>query len=498
MRTGGVLNILGKLLILLSLFLLVPVPFSIYFNDGMIGTFLLSSVVGGCAGGLLVLLFVAEKDLGYRDGFAIVVLSWLGLALLGAVPYYFSGQMASFADCFFESMSGFTTTGSTILNEVEVLPASVLFWRSLTHWLGGMGIIVLSLAILPLLGVGGMQLFQAEMPGPTKDRLAPRIQDTARILWSVYFLFTLVEIMLLMFGGVGFFDAVCHSFATLATGGFSTHTASAGYFKSTYIETVIIIFMFLAGTNFSLHHRFLSGKFRAYFKNEEFQLYAKITGLAILLIVIANAFYGIYDSLGENVRTAVFQVVSILTTTGFGTADFEQWPPVCKILLLSLMLIGGCAGSTGGGIKVVRFLLFFKYARLQLRSLVHPRAVGVIKLGKLKVPQEVMVAILGFFALYVAFFMIATLAITAMGVDIVTGATAVIATLNNIGPGLSLVGPACNFGHLPVAAKVLLSFCMLAGRLELYTVAVLLTPAFWAMARKPIWRRPFRTVEVKG
>lgn len=497
MHTGGVLNLFGKLLILLSLFLLVPIPFSLYFADGMVGAFLLSSLIGAGIGGLLLLLFVPERDLGYRDGFAIVVLSWLGLALLGALPYNFSGQMGSFVDCFFESMSGFTTTGSTILDRVEVLPASALFWRALTHWLGGMGIIVLSLAILPLLGVGGMQLFQAEMPGPTKDRLAPRIQDTARILWAVYLLLTLIEIMLLMFGGVGFFDAICHAFATMATGGFSTHTASAGYFKSVYVETVIVIFMFLAGINFTLHHRFLTGKFRAYFKNEEFRLYLKITVFAILIIVLANMHARIYDSLGENVRTAVFQVVSILTTTGFGTADFDLWPPVCKIMLVSLMLIGGCAGSTGGGIKVVRFLLFFKYARLQLRNLVHPRAVGAIKLGKLKVPQEVMVAILGFFALYIAFFMIATLAITAMGVDIVTGATAVIATLNNIGPGLNLVGPATNFGHLPAAAKLLLSFCMLAGRLELYTVAVLLTPDFWAMARKPLWRWSLIPKEVK-
>ncbi|MCA1765973.1 MAG: TrkH family potassium uptake protein [Desulfobulbaceae bacterium] len=442
MHSGGVLNIFGKLLILLSLFLLAPIPFSLYYHDGMLAVFLLSSLVGAGLGGLLILLFVPEKDLGYRDGFAIVVLSWLGLALLGALPYSFSGQMGSFADCFFESMSGFTTTGSTILSEIEVLPPSVLFWRSLTHWLGGMGIIVLSLAILPLLGVGGMQLYQAEMPGPTKDRLAPRIEDTAKILWSVYLLITLIVILLLMLGGVGFFDAICHSFSTLATGGFSTHTASVGYFKSAYVETVIIVFMFLAGTNFALH-----------------------------------------------LRAASFQVVSILTTTGFATADFDLWPPVCKIILLSLMMIGGCAGSTSGGIKVVRFLLFFKYARLQLRNLVHPKAVGAIKLGKLKVPQEVMVAILGFFALYIAFFMIATLLVTAMGVDIVTGATAVIATLNNIGPGLNLVGPAADFGHLPAAAKVLLSFCMLAGRLELYTVAVLLTPDFWAMARKPVWRR---------
>jgi trk system potassium uptake protein TrkH len=232
MRTGGVLNILGRLLLLLSVFLLTPIPFSLYYRDGMVHTFLVCSLLGALMGAGLAFVFVPERELGYRDGFAVVVFSWLGLAFLGALPFYFSGAMDSFVDCFFESMSGFTTTGSTILSQVEVLPESVLFWRALTHWLGGMGIIVLTLAILPLLGIGGMQLFQAEMPGPTKDRLAPRIQDTARILWSVYVLFTLLEILLLLLGGIGFFDAVCHAFATLATGGFSTHNASVGYFNS--------------------------------------------------------------------------------------------------------------------------------------------------------------------------------------------------------------------------------------------------------------------------
>ena len=454
----------------------------------MAGYFLLSSLAGAGLGGLLVLAFRPELDLGYRDGFAVVVLSWLGLALLGALPYSFSGQMATFADCFFESMSGFTTTGSTILSKVEVLPPSALFWRATTHWLGGMGIIVLSLAILPLLGVGGMQLFQAEMPGPTKDRLAPRIQDTARILWTVYLLFTLVQTLLLMLGGLTFFDAICHAFATLATGGFSTHSASIAQFNSLYVEGVTILFMFLAGVNFTLHHRLLTGRFNSFWENEEFRLYLKVIVVATLVIMAANLSYGIYDSAGQSLRTALFQVVSIQTTTGFGTADFELWPPVCKFLLVSLMLIGGCAGSTGGGIKVVRVLLFFKYARLQLRNLVHPRAVGAIKLGRLKVPQDVMIAILGFFALYISVLLLATLAVTALGVDIVTGTTAVIATLNNIGPGLNLVGPTTHFGHLPQAAKWILSFCMLAGRLELYTVAVFLSPEFWALARRPVWR----------
>ena len=489
MRTGGVLNVIGKLLILLSFFLLIPIPFSIYYSDGMVKAFLLSSALGALLGGILVALFVADEDLGFRDGFAVVVLSWVGLAFLGALPFYFSGQVPSFVDCFFESMSGFTTTGSTILEKIEVLPESVLLWRATTHWLGGMGIIVLSLAILPLLGAGGMQLFQAEMPGPTKDRLAPRIQDTARILWTVYVLFTLVEILLLMLGGLTFYDALCHSFATLATGGFSTHTESVGHFQSVYIETVIIIFMFLAGVNFSLHYQgLIRGRVSSYWKSEEFKLYVSLIVVAVVIIMVANAFGGTYEHIQDNARAVSFQVVSILTTTGFGTADFDHWPPVCKVLLVSLMFVGGCGGSTGGGIKVFRFLLFFKYARLQLHTLVHPKAVGTIKMGRVRVPREVKVAILGFFSLYSAFFIFASLLVTATGVDIVTGITAVIATLNNIGPGLHLVGPAQNFGHLPVLAKCVLIFCMLAGRLELYTVAVLLTPGFWAMARKPVFR----------
>jgi trk system potassium uptake protein len=496
MRTGGVLNIFGKFLILLSLFVLTPIPFSIYYGDGMTGYFVLCGLIGGALGSGLVTAFRPEQELGHRDGFAIVVFSWLGSALLGALPYYLSGAIGSFADAFFESMSGFTTTGSTILSVVEQLPASLLFWRALTHWLGGMGIIVLSLAILPFLGIGGMQLFQAEVTGPTKDRLTPRIQDTARVLWSVYFLFTLVATFLLMLGGMNFFDALCHSFSAASTGGFANYTASIGYYDSVYLETILIVFMFLGSINFSLHYQGLHGKLGAYWRNEEFRFYLALSGLAIMLITLVNLYRGVYGHFGDSLRASAFQVVSILTTTGFGTADFDQWPAVAKAMLVALMFVGGCAGSTSGGIKVVRILLFFKYARLQLRNLVHPRAVGTIKLGKLKVPQEIMVAILGYFALYVAFFITATILVTALGVELGTGAMAVLATLNNIGPGLEQVGPAQNFGGLPTMAKWILSICMLAGRLELYTLAVLLTPDYWAMARRPRWRwRPITNGE---
>ncbi len=488
MRIGGVLNLLGKLIIILSLVLLTPIPFSIYYHDGMIQAFISCSALGLLLGGVLVLIFLPEKELGYKDGFAIVVFSWLALALLGALPFYFSGAMNSFIDCLFESMSGFTTTGSTILSKVEVLPKSVLFWRMLTHWLGGMGIIVLTIAILPLLGIGGMQLYQAEMPGPTKDRLAPRIQDTARILWSVYLLLTVAETVLLMLGGMDFFNALTHSFATLATGGFSNHSTSIAHYGSLYVETVILIFMLLAGMNFALHFHALRGKRDVYWKSEELRFYLFLVAGASGIIVIANMIAGKYTSIGQNIREVLFQVVSIITTTGFGTADFEQWAPICIILLVALMFVGGCAGSTGGGIKVMRFLLFFKYARMQLRKLIHPRQVLTVKLEDAKVPNEVLIAILGYFGIYLIFFLIASLIITGLGVDIVTGPTAVIATLNNIGPGLHLVGPTQNFGHLPGLAKLVLIFCMLAGRLELYTVAILLTPEYWHSGRKPRFR----------
>ncbi|MGM0680943.1 MAG: TrkH family potassium uptake protein, partial [Thermodesulfobacteriota bacterium] len=415
MQTGGVLNIIGNLLIILSIFLLTPIPFSLYFQDGMVKEFIYCSIIGGMTGGIILAIFPPQKDLGYRDGFAVVVLSWLGLVFLGSLPFYFSGDLPGYVDCFFESMSGFTTTGSTILPRVEILPESLLFWRATTQWLGGMGIIVLTLAILPLLGIGGMQLYQAEMPGPTKDRLAPRIQDTARILWGVYLMFTLVEIFLLLAGGMSFFNAVCHAFTTVSTGGFSPHTESLGYYSSAFTHYVIIIFMFLSGINFSLHHRALSSKsLSVYLKNEEFRFFLLLICITLTIIVTANLADNKVETLGRVFRDSLFQVTAIITTTGFGTADFDQWAPVCRLLLLLLMFAGGCAGSTSGGIKMVRVLLFFKYARLQLRNLVHPQSVGAIKLGHQKVPKEIMVAILGFFGLYTIFLLLASIAMTAL------------------------------------------------------------------------------------
>lgn len=487
MKTGTVLHILGGLLVFLAAALLLPIPFSLYYHDGQIPAFLWSALITALAGMLLRGLFVPEGDLGFRDGFAIVTLGWLGASLFGALPFYFSGEFAGFLDCFFESASGFTTTGSSVLEKVEVLAPSTHFWRAFTQWLGGMGIIVLSLAILPILGVGGMQLFQAEVPGPTKDRLSPRIRDTARILWAVYLLLTVLETVLLMAGDLTFFEALCHSFTTMATGGFSLYTPSIGKFNSLWVDGVVTLFMFAAAVNFTLHFHALRGRVSAYWKSEEFRFYLYVTLVATALLTGFNVAEQVYGGIGESLRYSLFQVCSLMTTTGYATADFDRWPPFSRLLLVCVMFFGGCAGSTGGGIKHVRLLLLWRHIRLQVFQLLHPKAVRAVKLDGANVAPDVMQAVLGFFSLYLGVFVLATMAVCAQGVDLITGATAVATTLNNVGPGLGAVGPMAHFGHLPDFSKFVLSLCMLAGRLELFTLMVLLFPDFWKETRKPRW-----------
>jgi trk system potassium uptake protein TrkH len=472
------LRILGALLLFLAIALLFPVPFSWFYGDGASGAFILSALISAACGGLLFKSFESDSDLSVREGFAIVSFGWTFFAVFGALPFVFSGAIPSFLDAFFETMSGFTTTGSTILTDIEAMPPSLLLWRSLTQWLGGMGIIVLSLAILPMLGVGGMQLFKAEVPGPTADRLKPRIQDTAKLLWGVYVMLTSMEILLLMAGGMSFFDGLNHAFTTMATGGFSTRNSSIAAYGSAYIDWVITIFMFLAGVNFSLHYLALRGRLSDFIRNEEFLFYTGLATVGTLLIVLLNM-GNVYDNLFDNLRFSAFQVVSILTTTGFGTADYELWPVLCQYLLVFGMFVGGCAGSTGGGMKVARILLLFKHAQVQVYRLIHPRAVKLVKLGERPVDKEVMQSILGFFALYLGVFVAASFVMAAIGMDLPSAGASVIATLSNIGPGLGSVGPADNFAHVPAVGKLVLSFCMLLGRLELFTVLVLIFPSFW-------------------
>jgi len=472
-------RILGALLLFLGGSLLTPLPVSWYYHDGVWQAFLFSAIVCFVVGGVLFKSCKSPTELSVREGFAVVTFGWTVFAVFGALPYLLSGAIVAPVDAIFETMSGFTTTGSTIFTEIESLPHSLLFWRALTHWLGGMGIIVLSLAILPMLGVGGMQLFKAEVPGPTTDRLKPRIQDTAKMLWGVYLLLTMVETLLLMFGGMTFFDAICHSFATLATGGFSTRNSSLAAYDSSYIDGVVTLFMILAGINFALHFQMLRGKFKEFFRSEELRIYFAIIIIATVVIMISNWTGGIYHHLAENFRYSIFQVVSIITTTGFATADYELWMVLPQYILLLLMFVGGCAGSTSGGMKVARILLLFKHAQVQVFRLIHPRAIRLVKLGNRPVDKEVLQSILGFFALFIGIFVVGSILLASTGVDFVTASTAVVACLANIGPGFGSVGPIDNFAHIPDFGKYVLIVCMLMGRLELFTVLVLFFPSFW-------------------
>ncbi|MFH1680077.1 MAG: potassium transporter TrkG [Candidatus Eisenbacteria bacterium] len=477
MDIRATLRILGGLLVFLSLTLLTPILFSLWFHDGQALTFLLSAGVSALLGAGLFFFFSAEKGISYREGFAIVTLGWLSFALIGSLPYLFSGVISNPIDAFFESMSGFTTTGATVFTDFDAVPKSIFFWRAATHWLGGMGIIVLSLAILPLLGVGGMQLFDAEVPGPTADRLSPRIQTTAKLLWGVYFLFTFAEVLLLVVGGMGFYEAICHAFATMATGGFSTEAASVGAYPSRFIHWTVTFFMLLAGISFSLHFHALRGRLRGYWRSEEFRFFLGVLFAAFLIVFFLNR--SRYDGIHANACDSAFQVVSIATTTGFCTADFEEWHVLAQYVLVVLMFLGGCAGSTGGGMKNVRVLVFIKQAYVQIFRLIHPRGVRVLKLDHKAVPDEIVQSVLGFFALYVGIFVVASLAMAAIGLDLVTAGASVVACLSNIGPGLGEVGPADHYGHVSLPGKLILSACMLLGRLEILTVLVLFFPSFW-------------------
>lgn len=481
MRWGYLLQIVGTLLVCIGLTMLAPLGISLYYWDAGLRPLLQSSVATILAGGLLFLCFTSGEPAGavtHREGMAITALGWVAAGLFGALPFYFGGLFPHVVDCLFESFSGFTTTGASVLTDIESVPKSLLFWRSLTHWLGGMGIIVLSLAILPFLGVGGMQLYKAEVPGPAPDKLRPRIRDTAVLLWKVYILFSVVETVLLMLGGMDLFDALCHTFGTMATGGFSTKNASIAYYDSVYIDTVITVFMLIAGINFSLHFQLLRGNPWAMWRDPECRFFL---GLFLVFsgVVAVSVYAAQFQSVGKSAQYAAFQVASILTTTGYATADFELWPPLPQCILLLCMFIGGSAGSTGGGIKCMRILLLCKQAYQELLRLIHPRAVIRVKLGSQVVAPDVLSGIWGFFILWVGLLFISVFLVAASGVDVLTSFASVLACIGNIGPGLGAVGPADNYALIPSLAKWVLMLCMLLGRLEIFTVIILFVPEFY-------------------
>ena len=472
--------LVAVLVFAIGISMIVPLGVAWYYRDGSASAFLLSLLANCGLGGVVLLGTRRDQSfhLSHRDGVAIVTLGWLVAGLAATLPYLFSGAIPAFTDAYFESISGFTTTGSSILADIERLPPGVLFWRSQTQWLGGMGIIVLSIAILPFLGVGGMQLYKAETPSPVVDKLTPRISDTAQALWKIYIVLTIAQIFLLMTGGMSWFDAICHSFTTMPTGGFSPKNASVGHYRSLYIDLIIILFMFVAGINFSLHYKLLTGRARQFFRDPEFRSYLFIT-VAVVVVITVDIYGTVYTRLGEALRYAAFQVVSVMTTTGFVTADFERWPVLSQQLLLICMFLGSMAGSTGGGIKIMRIVLLAKHCYLEIFRIIHPHATTVVKLGETPVPQTIMRSIWGFFLLYVGIYIMATVAMAALGLDMISSLSAVATCLGNVGPGLGSVGPMDNFSGVPLPGKWLLIFCMLLGRLEIYTIIVLIMPAFW-------------------
>jgi len=470
---------MGLLLLIEGFFIGISALVSLYYGEYDFNALIITSSICIISGIILTLLTnKADKNIGKREGYIIVSLVWIIFSLFGALPFVISGGIPSYTDAFFETISGFTTTGASILNDIEAMPKGLLFWRSLTQWLGGMGIIVLSIAILPMFGIGGMQLFVAEVPGPTPDKLHPRIKDTAKRLWGIYVLFTLAEVILLKIGGMTWFDAINHSFTTMATGGYSTKQASIAYYDSPFIHYIITLFMFLAGTNFTLSYFALHFKFGKVFKNEEFRFYLGFTILFTICITIS--LWHFHDFTAEkSFRESLFQVVSIMTTTGFATADYLTWKPFVIVTIFALMFFGGSAGSTGGSIKIVRIALLLKNSYQELKRIIHPNAIIPVRMNGKSVPPQIISNILAFVVFYMLISIVSTIVMSAFGYDLDTSLGSVAATLGNIGPGIGKVGPAENYAHIPAFGKWFLSFLMLIGRLELFTVIVLFSPSFW-------------------
>ena len=480
-RTATVQRILGFLIAASSMMMLPPAMVSWWYQDGTANLFVISAVILFIAGAVIFLpVRHIREELRLRDGFIIVVVCWLSLALVGAVPFLLLAQPEiSYVDAVFESMSGLTTTGATILTNIEDLPRGVLYYRQQLQWLGGLGIVVLAVAILPMLRIGGMQLYRAETPGPLKDsKLTPRITETAKALWLIYLGITVVCTLAYWLGGMTLFDAVGHAFSTVAIGGMSTHDEGFAWFNSPTLEIIAIFFMVVAGINFAIH--FTSWKrasAQPYFHDPELKVYASLLLGFAILTTLALYLNGTYGSISESARYASFQVVSVMTTTGYHTANFSLWPGFIPIMLICIAFIGGCAGSTCGGMKVIRIMLLYRQAIREIQRLIHPHAVIPVKIGGRKTSATVMDAVWGFFFLYVSSFVMITIALNGVGVDPVTAYAAAAACITNLGPGLGEVSS--NYASLNSTAKIILSFAMLMGRLEIFTLLVLFSPAFW-------------------
>jgi trk system potassium uptake protein TrkH len=480
MHPRRVLRLIGLLVFFVGLSMALALLVSVLYKEPSAWDLAVSMVIT-CSAGLILFLVTKGEEvshLSHRDGVAIVTLGWFIAGAVGALPFLVSGSIGNFTDAYFESVSGFTTTGASILSDIEKLPKGVLMWRSLIQWLGGMGIIVLSIAILPFLGVGGMQLYKAEIPSPVVDKLRPRISDTAKVLWKVYILITVLQILLLLGGGMSLFDSVCHTFCTMPTGGFSPKNKSIAHYDSPYFDGVIIVFMLLAAINFSLHYRLLTGEGGVFGKDPECRVFLGLVGVLTLLVTL-DIYGSVYPSLAEAFRYAAFQVSSLITTTGFVTADYDTWPSLSRCLLILSMFLGGMAGSTGGGIKTVRLMVMAKHAYQEMFRIIHPHAVRAVKLGGKPVAGDILSSIWGFFFLYLTIYVISALILAALGLDPISAFSAVAACIFNVGPGLGSVGPTQNFLAVPFLGKWVLILGMILGRLEIYTVIVLFMPEYW-------------------
>ncbi|WP_152287512.1 TrkH family potassium uptake protein [Flavicella marina] len=488
-----IVSFLGLTAILNGIFMLLAVPFSLYKHETAANGILTAGVLTIFIGFLMWFFNRnAQKSLNKRDGYVIVTLGWLVLTFTGALPYLFTGTISHFPDAIFETISGYSTTGASIINDIEALPNGILFWRSATHWIGGMGIIVLTIAILPLLGIGGMQLFMAEAPGPSADKMHPRITQTAKRLWLIYVSLTLTEFFLLKIAGMSWFDAINHAMATMSTGGFSTKNASMAYWNNApIIQYIVIAFMFVAGTNFILTYFALKGKIRKIFQNEEFKYYFFGTlGFTLVITLIIRFFQtpGIestvnhpmpWGELESAFRHAGFQVVAIMTTTGFVSADYTTWNSFATMLIFSLFLIGGSAGSTSGGVKIVRHIIMIKNSILEFKKLLHPNAIIPVRYDGKGISRIIVFNILSFFVLYMLIFITSAIILSFMGLNFDAAIGAAASSLGNVGPALGTLGPVNNYASLSDTAKFFCSFLMLIGRLELFTVLILLTPFFW-------------------
>jgi len=478
-----ILRFFGTILLVETFALLIAALVAIIYEEKELVVFLQTAGLTLLFGIVCVLIGIkASPMVDRREGSLIVTLSWIIFSAFGMLPFWLSGSIPSITDAYFETISGFTTTGASILNNIEELPYSILFWRSLTHWIGGLGIIVLSLALLPVFGVSSAQLFAAESAGPTKDKIHPKISETAKSLFLIYVVLTVILTILLRIGGMGWFDAVCHAFGTVATGGFSTKQDSVGYWDSAYIQYVIAIFMFLSGVNFSLYYFGFKNKFRMIFKNEELKFY--VLTLLFFSLIVAFSLFDFnsslnFKSLEEKWREAFFNVTAAMTTTGFATADYMNWEAFTWVLILIAMIMGASAGSTSGAIKMIRIVIVIKYCYYEFKKLIHPQAIIPVRYNGHFVNEDVITKVLAFVLLYLITVALGVLTLTMSGMPFMESIGGMITCLGGVGPGLGEVGPAGNFSQIPEFSKWFLSFVMLLGRLELFTVLVLFTPAFW-------------------